>query len=55
MRLAAGFKGGYPTAGVSIELLRILELEAATWAEERGYYTGQAPYRIFMGQVRIGF
>lgn len=55
LRLAAGFKGGYPSAGVSVEFLRILELEAATWAEERGYYTGQAPYRIYMGQVRIGF
>lgn len=55
IRLAGGFKGGYPSAGVSLELLRILEVELATWADEQGYYTGQAPYRTYMGQVRIGF
>lgn len=54
-RLAVGFKGGYPTAGLGLELLRILEVEVATWAEERGYYLGQLPNRFYMGQVRIGF
>ncbi|HPW94316.1 MAG TPA: hypothetical protein PLT31_03920, partial [Fibrobacteraceae bacterium] len=55
VRLAGGFKGGYPSGGVSLEVLRLVEVELATWAEEKGYYTGQAPYRIYMGQVRVGF
>ena len=32
-RLAAGFKGGYPTAGAGVEILHVLTLEFATWAE----------------------
>jgi hypothetical protein len=55
VRLAGGFKGGYPSGGVGLELMRVVELELATWAEEKGYYTGQAPYRVYMGQVRVGF
>lgn len=55
LRLAAGLKGGYPTAGVGIEVLRFLDLEFATWAEERGYYTGQDEQRFYMGQISLGF
>ena len=54
-RLAAGFKGGYPTAGAGVEILHVLTLEFATWAEERGYYTGQDEERIYMGQISLGF
>jgi hypothetical protein len=55
LRLAGGFKGGYPSAGVSLELLRVVTLEFATWAEELGYYTGQDEERIYMGQISLGF
>ncbi|MCF0216907.1 MAG: hypothetical protein HUK21_10595 [Fibrobacteraceae bacterium] len=55
MRLAGGFKGGYPTAGFSLEVLRVFTFEFATWAEELGYYTGQDEERIYMGQLSIGF
>ena len=54
-RLAAGFKGGYPTAGAGVEILHVLTLEFATWAEERGYYTSQDEERIYMGQISLGF
>ncbi|MBO7413490.1 MAG: hypothetical protein J6U20_07495 [Fibrobacter sp.] len=54
-RLAAGFKGGYPTLGAGVEVLHVLTLEFATWAEERGYYTGQDEERIYMGQISLGF
>lgn len=55
LRLAAGFKGGYYTAGIGLELLRFLELEFATWGEERGYYTGQEENRFYMLQASLGF
>ena len=54
-RIAAGFKGGYPSAGAGVEILHVLTLEFATWAEERGYYTGQDEERIYMGQISLGF
>lgn len=54
-RVAGGFKGGYPSAGASLEVLHLLTLEFATWAEERGYYVGQDEERIYMGQLSIGF
>ena len=54
-RLAAGFKGGYPTFGAGVEVLHVLTIEFATWAEERGYYTGQDEERIYMGQIGLGF
>lgn len=55
LRLAGGFKAGYPSAGVSLEVLRFVTLEFATWAEELGYYTGQDEERIYMGQLSLGF
>jgi hypothetical protein len=55
LRLAAGFKDGYYTAGIGLELLRFLELEFATWGEERGYYTGQEENRFYMLQASLGF
>jgi hypothetical protein len=55
LRLAGGFKGGYPSAGVSLEVLRFVTFEFATWAEELGYFTGQDEERIYMGQISLGF
>ncbi|MDR1759452.1 MAG: hypothetical protein LBR60_02880 [Fibrobacter sp.] len=55
LRLAGGLKGGYPTAGIGLEVLRFFDFEFATWAEERGYYTGQAEERFYMAQVSLGF
>ncbi|MCF0222790.1 MAG: hypothetical protein HUK20_00835 [Fibrobacter sp.] len=55
LRLSGGFKGGYPTAGVAVEVLRFITLELATWGEEQGYYTGQDEERVYMAQLSIGF
>ena len=55
LRLAGGFRGGYPSAGIGVEVLRFFSFEAATWGEERGYYTGQDENRIYMVQASIGF
>ncbi len=55
LRLSGGFHGGYPSAGVALEMLRFIEVEFATWGEERGYYTGQNEDRIYMAQVSLGF
>ncbi len=55
LRLAGGLKGGYPTAGVGLEVFRFFDFEFATWAEERGYYTGQSEERFYMAQVSLGF
>ncbi len=54
LRLAGGFKGGYPTAGVGLEVLRFAELEFVTWADEEGYYTGDKENRYYMLQVSFG-
>lgn len=55
LRLSGGFKGGYPSAGVAVEVLRLVTFELATWAEERGYYTGQDEQRIYMAELSLGF
>lgn len=55
LRLAAGFRGGYPSAGVSLEVLKFFTFELATWGEERGYYTGQDEERVYMAEFSIGF
>ena len=49
-----GFKGGYPTAGLGIEVLRIFEIDATTWADETGYYTGAQENRYWVMQLSIG-
>jgi len=54
-RVSAGFKGGYPSAGFGLEVLNLFTLEMATWAEERGYYTGQDEERTYMAQISLGF
>jgi len=54
VRGGVGFRGGYPTAGIAIEALRIVELEACTWAEEAGYYTGAEENRFWVVQLSLG-
>lgn len=54
VRGGVGFKGGYPTAGAAVEVLRILELEACTWAEEAGYFTGEEENRFWVAQISVG-
>ena len=53
-RGAMGFKGGYFTLGAGLEVLRVLNFEFVTWAEEAGYYTGQAPERFFLFEFSFG-
>jgi hypothetical protein len=53
-RLGAGFKGGYWTAGVGLSLLKALHIEAASWAEEAGYYTGQTENRFYALNIALG-
>lgn len=55
LRVSGGFKGGYPSAGIAVEALRLITFELATWAEERGYYTGQDEQRIYMAELSLGF
>ncbi len=55
LRLAGGFRGGYPSAGIGLEVLRFFTFELATWAEEMGYYTGQDEQRVYMAQISLGF
>lgn len=55
LRLSGGFRGGYPSAGIALEMLRFVEVEVATWSEELGYYTGQRENRIYMAQLSLGF
>jgi len=54
-RFATGVLGGYPTAGVGIDLFRVVHLDAATWAYETGYYTGQMPDRQWGVRLAIGW
>lgn len=53
-RLAMGMKGGYLTAGLGGTLFTIFHYEAATWAEEGGYYTGQLEERYYVMKFGVG-
>ncbi|HKP97709.1 MAG TPA: hypothetical protein VJ385_18350 [Fibrobacteria bacterium] len=53
-RLSLGMKGGYPTAGLGGTLFTIFHYEAATWAEEGGYYTGQLEERYYVMKFGVG-
>ena len=53
-RGAMGFKGGYFTLGAGLEVLRVLNFDFVTWAEEAGYYTGQDPERFFLFEFSLG-
>lgn len=54
LSLAGGFKGGYPTFGVGVEVLRFFDIKLASWGEERGYYLGQDEIRYYMLEFSIG-
>ena len=53
-RLGAGFKGGYWTAGLGLTFLKALHIEAASWADEAGYYTGQTENRYYALNIGLG-
>jgi hypothetical protein len=53
-RLSVGLKGGYPTAGLGGSLFTIFHYEAATWAEEGGYYAGQLEERYYVMKFGVG-
>jgi len=53
-RLALGIKGGYPTFGLGGNLFTVFHYEAATWAEEGGYYTGQNEERYYVMKFGVG-
>ncbi len=54
VRLASGFKGGYWTGGLGLSLFKSIHVDAVTWAEEKGYYTGQTEDRYFAINVGLG-
>jgi hypothetical protein len=53
-RLAGGFKGGYWSAGAGLSLLNAVHIEAATWAEEGGMYTGHIEDRYYAFRLGVG-
>jgi hypothetical protein len=55
IRLSGGFLGGYPTAGIGLDLLRVTHLDFSTWARESGWYTGQLPDRVWSLRGSIGW
>ena len=55
LRGAAGLKGGYWTAGLGVEVVRVITVDFATWAEEGGYFTGQEELRYFQLNLGLGF
>ena len=52
-QIRGGFKGGYPTYGLLLNLL-FLQMEFTTWAEEAGLYVGQLEDRHYLFGVRLG-
>jgi hypothetical protein len=54
VRVGAGFKGGYWSAGGGVSLFKTLHLEAASWAEEAGYYTGHIEERYYAFNIALG-
>ena len=52
-QVRGGFKGGYPTYGLLLNLL-FLQMEFTTWAEEAGLYVGQLEDRHYLFGVRMG-
>ena len=55
VRVSGGFKGGYWTAGGGVSLFDLVHVEAASWADEGGYYTGQIEERLYAINVGVGF
>jgi len=53
-RLSSGLHQGYPTFGIGGDLLRILHMDAVTYAEETGVYLGQLPQRYYTIKFGMG-
>lgn len=53
-RVAGGFKGGYWSAGAGLTLVNAVHLEAASWAEEAGMYTGHIEDRYYAVRIGVG-
>ncbi len=53
-RVAGGFKGGYWAAGAGLSFVNAIHLEAASWAEENGMYTGHIEDRYYALRLGIG-
>ncbi|MGB3940213.1 MAG: hypothetical protein WBK96_01830 [Candidatus Manganitrophaceae bacterium] len=54
LALRVGLNGGYPSAGVGIDLW-ILSISYATYAEELGAFAGQRADRRHVAQLSLGF
>jgi hypothetical protein len=54
-RISSGLHQGYPTFGFGGDLLRVLHMDAVTYAEETGVYLGQAPERYYTIKFGVGF
>lgn len=53
-RLSTGFKGGYWTGGIALNMFSVIHLQAVTWADEGGYYVGQDEERYYVLQLELG-
>ena len=54
IRAATGFKGGYWSAGAGMSFFKMLHIEAVSWAEEAGYYTGHIEERYYALNIAVG-
>lgn len=54
LRLAGGFKGGYWSAGTGLSLFSAVHIDAVSYAEEKGYFTGQTEDRMYALQIGVG-
>jgi hypothetical protein len=52
-QIRGGFKSGYPTYGLVLNLLMI-QFEFTTWADEAGLYVGQLEDRHYLMGMRVG-
>jgi hypothetical protein len=53
-RAAAGLKGGYWSVGAGFSFFKMVHLEAVSWAEEAGYYTGHIEERYYAVNLAVG-
>jgi hypothetical protein len=54
VRLAGGAKGGYWSAGTGLSFFQVVHIEAASWAEEAGVYTGHIENRYYAVRLGVG-
>jgi len=54
--LGGGYEGGYPAFNVAFGLFGdIIAMRFASYAEERGFKTGQSEHRFWTGEISVGF